>query len=158
MDLKNNIKKIEEIIEEFFEKMDFTGDIEIKQDNDSTISISLNTETPQILIGEKGQTLAEIQHLLKRILRKKIVSDDIFYVNFDINNYKKRKQEYLINLAESAADKVSLSKKEEILEPMSAYERRIIHLQLAQRADVETESIGGEPERTIKIKPILPAE
>jgi len=59
----------------------------------------------------------------------------------------------LKELAKSVADEVALTKKERILEPMSAYERRIIHLELASRPDVTTESIGKEPKRRVVIKP-----
>ena len=108
-------------------------------------------EEPQILIGERGQTLAEIQHLLKAILRRKIAEQ--FYINVDINDYKKKKTEYLKEMARSVADEVALSKKERIMGPMPAYERRIIHLELAEREDIVSESIGQEPERRIVIKP-----
>jgi len=56
-------------------------------------------------------------------------------------------------LAKEIADEVALTKKEKILPPMPAYERRIIHLELAQRPDVTTQSIGQEPERRVVIKP-----
>ncbi|RLC39293.1 MAG: hypothetical protein DRH33_03225, partial [Candidatus Nealsonbacteria bacterium] len=71
----------------------------------------------------------------------------------DINQYKKNKIEYLNDLAKSTADEVALSKKEKILPPMPSYERRIIHLTLAEREDVQTESQGEEPERRVVIKP-----
>jgi len=56
-------------------------------------------------------------------------------------------------LARSLADEVAITKKEKILSSMPAYERRIIHLELAGRSDVTTESIGQEPERRIVIRP-----
>ena len=71
----------------------------------------------------------------------------------DVNDYKKKKVEYLIELAHSVADEVSLTKKEKVLDSMQAYERRIIHLELADRSDVVTESIGQEPERRIVVRP-----
>jgi spoIIIJ-associated protein len=111
----------------------------------------LKSENPQILIGEKGQTLFEIQHLLKAILKREISEN--FYLDLDINDYKKKKIEYLKELAKSVADEVSLTKKEKILSPMPAYERRIIHLEIAGRKDVTSESIGKEPERRVVIRP-----
>ena len=148
---QTDLKKIKEITQNFFKIMNFEVEIEISPFEDSTIQIKIKMEEPQILIGERGQTLAETQHLLKRILRKQIKKP--FYVDLDINNYKAKKIEYLKELARSIADEVSLSKKEKHLAPMPAYERRIIHLELAARGDITTESIGEEPERKVVIKP-----
>jgi len=71
----------------------------------------------------------------------------------DINDYKKKKNEYLRELARSVADEVSLSKKEKILGPMPPYERRVIHMELAGRSDVVSESIGEGPERRVGVRP-----
>lgn len=148
-----DLKEIKEIIEDFFKKMGFEIEITLFTEKEKTISVNLKVKDPQLLIGEKGQTLFEIQHLLKIILKRKIQPNEEFYLDLDINDYKKKKNEYLKELARSLADEVSLTKKEKILSPMPAYERRIIHLELASRTDVVTESIGQEPERRIVIKP-----
>lgn len=147
----DDLKTIKEISEEFFRKTTFEVEIKIHPQREQTLPIELKTDEPQILIGEKGQTLSEIQHLLKAILRRKI--KELFYINLDINDYKKKKTEYLKELAHSVADEVALIKKEKILAPMQAYERRVIHLELAERNDVTTESIGREPERRVVIRP-----
>ena len=133
--------------------MTFEVEIEFLPQREETIPIDLETAEPQILIGEGGQTLVEIQHLLKAILRRKIGT--LFYIDLDINNYKKKKIEYLKELARSTADEVSLTKKEKDLFPMPSYERRIIHLELADRSDVTTESVGEGFERKVVIKPHL---
>ncbi len=145
------LKQIKEITKEFFEKTTFEVDVEFLPQKDLTLPITLKTESPQILIGEKGQTLVEVQHLLKAILKRKIQKD--FYIDLDINGYKEKKIEYLKELAKNVADEVSLMKEEKILPVMPAYERRIIHLELAERTDIVTESIDREPERKVIIKP-----
>jgi len=145
-----NLEKIKKAAKEFFEKTGLTIEVEIKKPEDLTIPVNLTMEEPQILIGEHGQTLAEIQRLLKLVLRKKI--EEPFYVNLDINDYKKKKIEYLKEMAKSVADEVALTKEEKYLPVMAAYERRIIHVELASRGDVTTESIGQEPERRIVIR------
>lgn len=147
-----NLNKIKEIAQEFFQKMGLEIEVEVKSLQDLTIPINLKMAEPQILIGERGQTLAEIQRLLKAILRKKIAVEEPFYINLDINEYKKKKTEYLKEMARTAADEAVLTKKEKILAPMPAFERRIIHLELASRGDVTTESIGQEPERKVVIR------
>jgi spoIIIJ-associated protein len=163
---KKDINKIKESAEEFFKKMtisvsaiDVSLSEEKKDSDDQTITgeirdvvnLNIKLEEPQILIGQGGQTLFEIQRLLRTILNKKL--QNIFYLNVDINDYKKKKVEYLKDLAKDLADQVSLTKETKALSPMSSYERRIIHAELSQRADVTTESQGDGYDRHIVIKP-----
>jgi len=148
---QSDFEKIKETVKEFFEKTTFEVEIEFQSPQDQTLPINIKIDEPQILIGEGGQTLVEIQHLLKAILKRKI--SDSFFIDLDINGYKKKKIEYLKELARTVADEVGITKKEKILSSMPAYERRIIHLELAGRSDVTTESIGQEPERRIVIRP-----
>ena len=149
----DNIKKT---VEEFFEKMTITvSNIDVslsaeKNEEIDVVDLDVKLEEPQILIGQGGQTLFEVQRLLKTILNKKLKS--IFYFNLDINDYKKQKLEYLKNMAKNLADQVVLTKEEKILLPMSSYERRIIHAELAQRTDVITDSQGEGYDRHIVIK------
>ena len=148
---QDNLEKIKKITKEFFEKITFHVDIEFPSQSEQTVPIKVTSDSPQILIGERGQTLVEIQYLLKIILKKNINED--FYIDLDINEYKKKKTEYLKELARSIADEVSLMKKEKAMPSMPAYERRIIHMELAKREDVVTESFGNEPDRRLLVKP-----
>ena len=169
---KNDLEKIKEVTKEFFKKMTFEVEIEFLPQEESrplsdgeekeisTLCINLKTKEPQILIGERGQTLLEIQQLLKVILKRtlrqaqgKKSNEEPFFIDFDIEGYKKKKIEYLKEMVMSVADEVALTKKEKWLPSMPAYERRIIHLELAERGDVTTESVGEEPERKIVVKP-----
>jgi len=149
---KENLEKLKKIIQEFFEKTSFEVELEILKPEDETIPVKIKTEEPKILIGQNGQTLIEIQRLLKAILRRRFPEEQ-FYIDLDINDYKKKKAEYLRETARFLADEVVLTKKEKTLEPMPAYERRIIHLELADRKDIITQSIGEEPERRVAIRP-----
>lgn len=149
---QNDLEKMRKETLNFFKNMTFEVSVEFSPQKDLTLPINLKTEEPQILIGERGQTLAEIQHLLKAVLKRKLGIKELFYIDLDVNDYKKKKNEYLKELARSAADDVTLTKKEKILAPMPAYERRIIHLELADRTDITTESIGQEPERRVAVR------
>jgi len=148
----NNLKEIKESIKMFFNKTTFDVDIDISFRDDSTVFVDINCEEPQILIGERGQTLSDIQRLLKMIVKKK--AEEKIYVDLDINNYKKRKIDNLKDLAREAADDVVSSQEEKVLFAMSPYERRVVHLELAKRLDISTESIGSDPNRKIIIKPV----
>jgi len=155
---QEQLEEIKKTVKEFFKKATLEVEIEFLPLNDLTLPINLKTEDPQILIGQGGQTLSELQHLLKAILRRKIAAKgepkkENFYIDLDINDYKKKKLDYLKEMARGLADEVVLTKKEKILPAMPAYERRIIHLELASRSDVTTESIGKEPDRQIVIRP-----
>lgn len=148
---EKNLKEIKKTIQEFFQKTSFEVGVEVFKLEGETVPVKIKTEEPKILIGQNGQTLAEIQHLLRAILRRKIT--ERFYIDIDINDYKEKKIEYLKETAKELADEVSLTKKEKILAPMPAYERRVIHLELADRKDVTTQSIGEKPERRVVIRP-----
>ena len=153
---QNDIKIIQEVAEEFFQKMTITPlSIKVAQTINEKVNdivdLDIILEEPQILIGEKGQTLFEIQRLLRAIVTKKI--QKIFYLNLDINKYKQSKIEYLKRMSKELADEVSLTKEEKSLPPMPAYERRIIHAELTQRSDIITESKGEGLDRHIVIKP-----
>ena len=161
---QNDIKKIKETAETFFEKMTILpSGVEaslVKNETEKTseeikdvVELRIRLEEPQILIGEKGQTLFEIQRLLRMILNKKL--QKVFYLNLDINDYKKKKIEYLKDLAKDLADEVALLREQKILYPMPAYERRIIHAELSQRTDIITESQGDGFDRHIVIKPVI---
>lgn len=162
MDSKD-LSKIKEIAEEFFRKTTISiiridaeclpAEKSEKPENPVSEVVALNVkmEEPQIFIGEKGQTLFEIQRLLRTMLNKKL--QKIFYLDLDINEYKKKKSEYLKEMAKDLADEVALTREEKIMHPMPAYERRIIHAELSQRTDVATESQGEGKDRHIVIKP-----
>jgi len=147
----NNLETIKQVTKEFFRKTTFDVEIQFLPQQDLIIPINLKSDEPKVLIGEGGQTLIEIQRLLKSMLRRQI--DQEFYIDLDINGYKKKKIEYLKELAKSIANEVALMKEEKTLPSMPAYERRIIHLELSTREDISTDSIGKEPERKIVIKP-----
>jgi len=148
----NNLEQIKIEIEKFFDKTTFRLDVDISYKEDSTVYINVNSDEPQILIGERGETLADIQRLLKMIVKK--ITPDRVYVDLDINNYKKRRMDNLKDLAKQTADKVVLINQEQSLFAMSPYERRVIHLELAKRLDIATESVGNDPNRRIVIKPL----
>ncbi len=150
--LHNILKDIQKIIEEFFKKTTFAVDYKVELTDENTVRLFLEMEEPQIFIGERGSTLLEIQRLLGSILCKQ--TGRSFLLDLDINNYKQKRADYLCNLAQTVADRVALIKIPEALFPMSAYERRVVHVELANRNDVATESEGEGEKRRVMIKPV----
>ena len=150
---QSNSEKIRRTVGDFFEKMGFPAQVSIQEPKDLTIPIEAKIEEPQILIGKSGETLADVQRLLKILIKKSLGTEKSFFIDLDINNYKRKKVEYLKETDRSIADEVSLSRREKELDPMPPYERRVIHIELEKRADVATESVGEGSERRIIVKP-----
>ena len=154
---QDQITEIKDSVGAFFNKMTIeVYDIEVKfssmeKENIDVIDLNVKISEPQIIIGQQGQTLFEIQRLLRSILNKKLKK--VFFLNLDIDDYKKKKIDYLRYLANDSADHVAATNEEKNLLPMSSYERRIIHAELSQRTDITTESRGEGAERHIVIKP-----
>ncbi len=143
---------IEEIIAEFFEKMTLPVAIESCKIDGQLLKISLSSNDAQALIGYQGSNLADIQTLLARILRKKLEQEIV--LDLDINGYKSDKEQRFCDLAQDTADEVVSTGREKVLFPMNAFERRIIHTELAKRSDVKTESIGQGDTRKVVVFPV----
>lgn len=153
---QEEIENIKEIIREFFLKAGFDIEVDgncINRDSEDVLEINIKTSEAQNLIGKQGLVLADIQLLLRKVIKKKIEKE--FYLSLDIDGYKKNKESYLRNIAQSVADEVSKTKKEKELPYTSSFDRRVVHMELANRKDVTTESIGDGEERRIVIKPII---
>lgn len=146
-----NEDKTKQLVEEFFNKTGFDLDLNILLEEEG-VKIKINMDDPKTLIGQNGQTLTDIQHLLQAILNHE--SEERLYIDLDINNYKEKKIAYIKESAREWANDVALTKKEKILDPMPAFERRVVHLELSGRSDVMTESAGEGQERYIIIKPL----
>lgn len=145
-----NQEEIKKISEEFFSKSHFEVSIEVEQ-KESLINIDIKTDDAQTLIGKQGLVLADVQLLLRKIIKKKTNED--FYISVDIDGYKKNKENYLKDLAWSVADEVLKTGAQKEIPLMSSFDRRIVHIELQQRNDVSAESIGEGEERRIIVKP-----
>lgn len=147
---KESLDTIERVAKEFLGKLGMEGDIRVESKQEGEAFVNVTLPEPQLFIGEKGQTLFEIAHILKALVRRRVAEP--VRVILDINDYQKNKEQYLRELARTAADEVALFKKDKELPAMTPGERRIVHLELAERQDVVSESIGEEPERRVMIK------
>jgi spoIIIJ-associated protein len=105
-----------------------------------------------LLIGRRGQTLSSLQYLLNLIVAKKIGKRASFGV--DVDGYRRRREESLVNLAKRTAARVRGTGRSVTLEPMPPNERRIVHITLADDPHVMTVSIGEGEDRKVAITPI----
>ena len=118
-------------------------------DKEKEMNIDLSGDDMGILIGKRGQTLDSLQYLVSLVVNKE--SDDYLRVKVDTENYRKRRQDTLENLAKNISFKVKRTKRAVSLEPMNPYERRIIHSALQNDKFVTTHSEGEEPFRHVVV-------
>jgi spoIIIJ-associated protein len=132
--------------------------IEDAGDGREVYTVNLKTEDPNLLIGQYGSNLQSFQHLVGIIIRRRFfdqgggLEDEVIKFNVDVNNYKKQKKESLMKLADTMANQVIYSKNSVALRPMSAYERKVIHMEISTRKNLATESVGEDITRRIIIK------
>lgn len=117
--------------------------------NTSYINVNIMNKNLGYLIGYRGETLYAMQNILSAIAGKGI--ENRVRVILDIEGYKAKREKTLEDLAEKVAKTVIRTRKSVKLEPMQAYERKIIHSKLQQNAKVETTSEGEEPHRRIVV-------
>ena len=113
------------------------------------LEISLSGDDAGFLIGYRGETMYAFQSIISTIANKGI--DEKIRVWLDIEGYKEKRERTLQDLANRIARTVERTKKSVTLEPMQAYERKIIHSVLQDSKTVKTESIGEEPRRRVVI-------
>ena len=113
------------------------------------INVDIMSKDLGYLIGYRGDTLYALQNVLSAIAGKEI--ENRVRVILDIEGYKAKREKTLEELAEKVAKTVIRTKKPIKLEPMQAYERKIIHSKLQQNSKIETISVGEEPHRRIII-------
>ncbi len=115
----------------------------------------IKTKEAGLLIGEGGQNLFALSHVLKRLVESEFKKRELERIQFllDVNGYQIKRIEELKNTARINAQRVRYFKKEISLEPMNSYERRIVHSFLTEYPDITTESTGEEPNRRVVIKP-----
>lgn len=113
----------------------------------SYINVEINSENLGYLIGYRGETLYALQSILTAIAGKGI--ENKIRVILDIEGYKAKREKTLEELAEKVAKTVIKTRKSIKLEPMQAYERKIIHSKLQKNPKIETTSVGEEPYRRI---------
>ena len=127
--------------------------VELREQKDERNALFVSIYTPEdakFLIGRNGQTLKALEHIVRLMFVKE--AENLSFV-LDVNDYRKSRSIYLIELAKQAVGRVRNTQKAEALLPMTPYERRVVHMELAAHPDIATESIGEEPYRRVVIKP-----
>lgn len=151
-------EKIKEVIGEFFVKSGMEN-VEVRTSPSagdagnpkySAFDANVTTTDASLYIGEKGRNIEAFEQVLRTVLKKKF--GEFIVIHLDINNYRGLRAEGLKELARKAAHRARLYKKDVMLEPMTASDRRVVHSELSVHPDIKTESMGEEPGRRIVIK------
>ena len=149
---QNDVDKCKESISKFLDSFckaygDITYDIE---QNDKDLKVIINDEENTKLIGYRGEVINSIQNLVSTIGNKD--TDLRVRVSVDIQGYRTKREKTLKELAEKLEKTVKRTGKKIVLEPMPAYERKILHTSLQSSKVVTTYSIGEEPHRKLVIE------
>lgn len=142
---------VKTLAEEFMKAMGLVVDIYVEE-RETEFFIDITGEDAALLIGKRGDNLDATQYLFSQMLNKGKPHDEYRKVVIDSAGYKAKREETLKGVALRTASKVARENRNIALEPMNAFERRIIHSTLAEHAKVETESRGNEPNRYVVIK------
>ena len=168
-DTKN---KITETVADLLKRVGFEGEVkltegaaraeatpEIGEEKPVFFVASIESDNDlSMLIGKNGQNLSAFDHVARLLVSRQFSTEPgKSPINFivDVNDYRKSRTNYLVDVARNVAKRVIQTQKAEALLPMNAYERRLVHTELASFKELQTESIGQEPRRRIVVKPTL---
>jgi len=133
-------KQLIEFVENIIKRMNCPGKVSVFFREESKIGFKIESDFSSIIIGKKGKNLDAIQ-LLANIYAGKLNKPNLRII-LDAENYRIRREESLVRLAYTVADRVRENRASVLLEPMNPFDRRLIHTTLNDISDVETKSEG----------------
>jgi spoIIIJ-associated protein len=145
-DTKNTEQKIKEV----FDKLGIEDSFDISE-SDEAIDVVINSEDPGMIIGHHGDTLDALQLILSLALAKE--TGEFKRVSLEVGDYKRNRSDYLRNLAEQTKQRALSEGREIYLPSLKPWERREVHMHLADDQEVMSESVGEGRERTLVVKP-----
>ena len=146
-------ERVRTVVEAVVAALELEGEVEIEVDGDS-IRATVQGEDLGLLIGKHGATIDALQHVASRAAFAASEAAERRAVVVDAAGYRERRQEVLHRTAERAvADALSFGRSVE-LEPMGPQERKVVHLYLRDRPEVETHSEGEDPDRRLVVTPV----
>jgi len=144
------VKIAREVLDNLLNLLGVTAEVEVLSDQIPT-TFNIKGDDLGILIGRHGQTIVSLEYIVKLIVAARLKGWQPLFI--DIGGYRERRRSSLQQLALHLAEQVKLEHRDITLEPMSASERRIIHLTLADHPEVVTHSIGVGEDRKVVISP-----
>jgi spoIIIJ-associated protein len=142
-------QKIAAFVEGLIERMGYSGKVSVLFREEFKLGVKIDSEYSSILIGKKGKNLDALQ-LLANIYAGRLGREDTRII-LDTENYRIRREESLVRLAYTVADKVRETRTSILLEPMNPFDRRLIHTTLNDISDVETKSEGDGLYKQVRV-------
>jgi len=135
------------------EKMDVEADVTV-DDRPGMQGLEVEGAELGALIGRGGENLVALQQIVSAITSKSV--GHTVHVPVDVEGYRKRREDQLREVARRVASRVKTTGQAVTLEPMLAYERRIVHLAVQEQPGIKTESVGMDPNRRVVISSTAP--
>lgn len=147
--------EVQNLIKEIIEKTNVgVKEITLEEKDPKNVWFSVEVDNPYIFTGRGGEALSALNHLVRRIVESKVLPEDpeSFAVMIDINGFQKKRIDSVKAIAHMMAERARYFKSSIEVDPMSAFERRVVHEFLADATDLKTESTGEGPSRRVVIK------
>ncbi len=129
------------LLREMLGKMGLTAEV-VATETEERITLEVKGPETGLIIGKKGQTLDSLQYLVNKIMSKRLGEADGKAISVDAEGYRERRAESLVEMAHKMAEKAKRTGKPVAADPMSAADRRVIHVTLANMAGLTTRSEG----------------
>lgn len=148
-----HITLIQDFIRRMTEYMQIPCECSVHAEEGGATRVAIRTtEDGRLLIGKNGQNLKALEQVVRLMLMRQNVEHRGVVV--DVNDYRSEQTQKLVESVHAMAQRVQQTRKSEALDPMSSYQRRVVHTELAVYSDLATESVGQEPHRRVVIKPL----
>lgn len=147
---KEELTQVEEVVSKLFSLLEIDGTFSIEEDGE-IINVLMDTKDTGLVIGYHGEALESLQLILSLAIAKKLGS--FRRVSIEVDGYKKNRVEYLEKLAQQMKEKALTENREQVLNDLRSWERRVVHMILQDDNEVVSESEGRGRERVLVIKP-----
>jgi spoIIIJ-associated protein len=145
-------EKASEFLLGMLERMGISADIDIKDDTDKTV-LEIQTQDTELVIGRRGVVIDALQHLVNKAVYKERREEKTKPLVVDSGGFRDKQVERLRTLAQRMSEKALQTKQVVELQPMSAHDRRIVHMAISEIAGLTTRSEGEGEDRHICIVP-----
>lgn len=143
-------KTIKDTVTQTLQKLEITAEVKL-EDKDDTVWVTIETDEPGILIGHHGRNLEALQTLISQMIFKKLQT--WAHLILTVGDYRLKREEQIKELARNTAEKVVTTQTPHVLNHLTAAERRIVHIELAEHSQVMTASEGEGKDRMLIVKP-----
>jgi spoIIIJ-associated protein len=147
-----NQDQIKKIIEDIFTHTNCTISKCEFSDDHGMLWCMIDTPDSRFMIGRDGETLRSLNHIVRKMVEKNSSEEEVSKIFIDVNGYQKKRFDNLKTIAHMMAERARYFKSNIEIDPMPAFERRIVHMFLEGAPDIKTESEGYGPNRRVVIK------